>query len=179
MTSQNGYAHGSCYQCLGYFANGDANDWSYGDTGHDFCMGFSPEVGYNGFWGGQNDSTIIAGDCADCRFMNKLFCMFLLESVGISADADLGITGDLSITSVSPNPVTTSLNIAINVPEGPVEISVYDMTGRRIASLDAAGVSPGTSLLGWSAPGDVPNGVYIVRVVSEDAVSQARFTLLR
>jgi len=111
--------------------------------------------------------------------MNKLFCMFLLESVGISADADLGITGDLSITSVSPNPVTTSLNIAINVPEGPVEISVYDMTGRRIASLDAAGVSPGTSLLGWSAPGDVPNGVYIVRVVSEDAVSQARFTLLR
>jgi hypothetical protein len=178
MTSQNDYAHGSCYQCLGYFANGDASDWAYGDTSHDFCMGFSPEVG-NSFWGGQNDSTIIAGDCEDCRFMNRLFCMFLLESVGIGDNADLGIAGDFSITGLSPNPVTASLNIAIDLPAGSVEISVYDLSGRRVASIDASGVSPGTGLLSWNAPSEVPNGVYIVRAVSGDVVLHARFTLLR
>jgi hypothetical protein len=179
MTAQNGYEYGSCSYCLGYPANGDANDWAYGDTGHDFCMGMTPEVGYNGFWGGQSDSSIIAGDCADCRFMNKLFCMFLLQSVGIGDDADLEIAGSLSITGLNPNPVAGYLNISLDLPGNPVEISVFDLMGRRVGMVSTDGSQSGENIITWAVPSGIPDGVYILRAMSGDAVSVSRFTLLR
>ena len=179
MTAQNNYTYGSCSYCLGYPANGDASDWSYGDPSHPFCMSMSPEVGFNGFWGGQNDSTIIAVDCADCRFMNKLFCMFLLESVGIAVETSQEIAGDLSITGLSPNPVAGYMSISLDLPGSPVEISVFDLLGRKVGTISTEDIQSGENVVNWVVPSGIPDGVYLVRAVSGDAVSVSRFTLLR
>jgi hypothetical protein len=179
LTSQCGYIYGTCLQCLGYPANGDANDWAYGDPSHGFCMGFTPEVGYSGFWGGQNDSTIIAGDCEDTRFMCKIFCMLLLESVGVGGEQGAGIQGDLAITGISPNPAGSVLGLTAVLPAGPVEITVFDLAGRQVATMDTGGTQPGENLITWAVPPGLGDGVYLVRAVSGGSEALSRFTLIR
>jgi carboxypeptidase T len=46
ISRDNGYFSGSCFQVLGYFANGGSDDWWYGDNG---VMAFTPETGPT-FW---------------------------------------------------------------------------------------------------------------------------------
>jgi carboxypeptidase T len=46
INRENGYSAGSCYQVLGYFANGGSDDWWYGVNG---SLAFTPETGPT-FW---------------------------------------------------------------------------------------------------------------------------------
>ncbi|MFN0175253.1 MAG: M14 family zinc carboxypeptidase [Saprospiraceae bacterium] len=46
FTGENNYLHGSCWQTLGYLANGTSDDWMYGEKGK---FAFTPETG-SGFW---------------------------------------------------------------------------------------------------------------------------------
>jgi hypothetical protein len=142
-------------------------------------MGFTPEVGTSGFWGGQNDSTIIANDCADCRFMNKIFCMLLLESVGIGGGASAGITGSLGVTGISPNPASDFLSITMQVPGNQADVAVFDLSGRRVATVDTQGLQAGENVIGWAVPGSLSDGVYLLKAVSGSEVAVSRFTLLR
>ena len=53
MTRENGYVYGTCYETLGYFANGVSDDWFYGEqTTKDKVFAFTPEAGApsDGFW---------------------------------------------------------------------------------------------------------------------------------
>ncbi len=111
--------------------------------------------------------------------MNKLFCMFLLESVGIGDEVNLEIAGDLSITGLNPNPVSGYMSISLDLPGSPVEISVYDLLGRNVGTVSAEDTRSGENVVIWVVPSGIPDGIYLVRAVSGDAVSVSRFTLLR
>ncbi len=53
MTRENGYVYGTCYETLGYFANGVSDDWFYGEQDtKDKVFAFTPEAGSpaDGFW---------------------------------------------------------------------------------------------------------------------------------
>ncbi len=53
MTRENGYVYGTCYETLGYFANGVSDDWFYGEQDtKDKVFAFTPEAGKpsDGFW---------------------------------------------------------------------------------------------------------------------------------
>ena len=49
MTSRNGYGRGRAWESVGYHANGEADDWSFGERG---VLSMSLEVGSSrdGFW---------------------------------------------------------------------------------------------------------------------------------
>ncbi len=53
MTRENNYVYGTCYETLGYFANGVSDDWFYGEQDtKDKVFAFTPEAGKpsDGFW---------------------------------------------------------------------------------------------------------------------------------
>lgn len=181
MTSYNGYYAGRCGQALGYNANGDQNDWLYGGNGTQAIMGFTPEVGDDGFWGSQNDSTAIAEFCEDCRYMNIWLCLTAPGFTGTAGESGTTIEPLLSIGQVSPNPVIGLASFDLTIPgSGVSALSVYDTSGRLVADLPTAGLLTGDNQVIWDVPSSVPSGVYVIRATGADGVSgTGRFTLLR
>ncbi len=165
LTSQNNYQYGRCGEIL-YNANGDAIDWSYGENGYLF---YTPEVDDNGFWGSQNDSTLLATNNLECRFMNKRLCMFLLNYTGISQESSEGTEESGLYVSLSENPVSSVLSYEIT-GAGNVTVSILDVSGRTIAY-----PSDGT----WAVPRNIPDGVYLIRAETASSSVTERFTVLR
>jgi hypothetical protein len=93
-------------------------------------------------------------------------------------DDDSAVIGDAPVTPIlplhtflriGPNPVTNTAAIAYSVTQtGMVELSIYDVAGRRVRSL-AKGITPaGTYRIEWDARDDsgsgVAAGVYFARL---------------
>jgi len=164
MTAQNGYQYGRCGEIL-YDVNGDAVDWSYGT--HQYLF-FTPEVDDNGFWGSQYDSTLLATNNLECRFMNKLLCMNLLALTGISGETAAEIQGsDIDIT-ISGNPVTSVLSYSITGISNP-SVSIVDLSGRTVGTPENGN---------WIIPESLVSGIYFIRLNGVDRVAE-RFTVLR
>jgi hypothetical protein len=168
MAGPIGYEWGRCYEVLSYPSNGDACDWEYGDQGMFF---FTPEVDDNGFWGSQNDTTLIVTNNLECRSMNKLLCMNLLAGVGISDTETAGMGGAAEpMVTVSRNPVSSVLSYALSGFSAP-DVFVVDIAGRMVARISGQG--------NWTVPAELANGVYHI-VARENGVSAgSAFTLLR
>lgn len=167
MTAQNGYEHGRAGEIL-YLVNGEANDWAYGVLNSLF---FCPEVDDNGFWGSQNDTTLIVTNNLECRFMNKLLCMNLLGSVGIEAQEHAGVgEGAAPSVDITENPVGSVLSFTVQGFGAPV-VSVLDLSGRVVARVSNSG--------SWAVPSEMANGIYYI-VARENGASASRaFTVLR
>jgi hypothetical protein len=183
MTQYNGYTYGRCGQCLGYNSNGDAGDWNYYDgDGHPKMWTFVPEVGDNGFWGGQNDTTLIEEFCLDCRYMNIWICMNAPGFVGVEDEASEGIPpADFSIVSLWPSPVAASGQVSISVSSpgsGRLELSLFDIAGRRVDDLFDDNIPVGESLVVASIPSDLPSGLYVIRGTSGSLADEALITVI-
>jgi len=166
MTAYNGYAYGRCGDVLGYPANGDAVDWAYGVNQYFF---FTPEVDDNGFWGSQNDTTLIVTNNAECRYMNKILCMNLLSMTGVSAETSTGIEGTVPGIWIGSNPVSSVLSYNVSGLQNP-SVSVLDITGRTVASPENGS---------WIVPAELVNGVYFIRAENGNSSVTERFTVVR
>jgi hypothetical protein len=180
MTSYNGYSYGRAGQLL-YPVNGEQNDWFYGGNSMQGILSFTPEVDDNGFWGGQNDTTLIADFCEECRYMNIWLCMTAPGFVGISEEEGLESAPVLDIGSVTPNPVYSVAAFSVTVPiSTQVEIAVYDTAGRIVDVLGNGQLSEGENSLTWAVPEDMATGVYLLRAADNTGnVVSRRFTVLR
>jgi carboxypeptidase T len=79
LTQYNKYRFGTCNETLGYIANGDANDWNYGEqTTKNKVFPFTPEVGpvATGFYPPASDITDL---CADNLYANLNAAKFILQ----------------------------------------------------------------------------------------------------
>ncbi|MBN2587944.1 MAG: T9SS type A sorting domain-containing protein, partial [Candidatus Fermentibacteraceae bacterium] len=181
MTAVNNYTYGTPWQVM-YNSNGDQLDWSYCgvDVPKVYCM--TPEVGDNGFWGSQNDTSEIVRICDECRPMNIMFCMFALNFVGIGEEGGgIGVEPLLDLGSVQPNPVVTSAVFRISAPSSSVlDVVIYDTSGRAVQTFEAGSPEGGQLDLTWIVPDNIPAGVYTV-TVSDGAgsIDSGRFTVLR
>jgi hypothetical protein len=76
--------------------------------------------------------------------------------------------------SLSSNPFTDFLSIEVTGYPGIRELSVYDITGRRVATLPA---SDGSTFL-WdgcdNAGNQLPTGTYLIRAETEDSMTAAK-----
>ncbi|NLH93090.1 MAG: T9SS type A sorting domain-containing protein [Candidatus Cloacimonetes bacterium] len=88
------------------------------------------------------------------------------------------------LESCSPNPFNPSTSITFSLPEaGPATISVYDLRGRRIATLLDSYMRAGKHSIIWngkdSAGDDVVSGVYILLLESGGKQHTRKVTLLK
>ncbi len=166
MTSQNNYQYGRAGQIL-YMVNGEANDWAYGELNSLF---FCPEVDDAGFWGSQNNQSLLDQNNEDCLLMNKLLCMNILSMTSVEDETSAGIDGSSGLgVSVKGNPVTSVLSYTVHGGQN-ASVSVLDVSGRTVASPENGS---------WMVPDGLVNGVYFLRVQSGNQSAVERFTLLR
>ncbi|MCX7021737.1 MAG: FG-GAP-like repeat-containing protein [bacterium] len=83
-----------------------------------------------------------------------------------------------------PNPARASVTIAFGLSaDGPVELTVYDLAGRRVATLLDGELTAGDRLVSWdcrdSAGRAVPSGVYLYRLVSDEGSLAQRLVIAR
>ncbi len=180
MTAVNDYAYGTAWQIL-YNVNGENNDWAYSATDVPRMYAMTPEVDDAGFWGSQNDTTEIERICNECRPMNIIFCMANLGFVGISGESEVGIEPMLTLNSIYPNPAISSASFRItSSASSNVSATIYDTSGRIVASFETGDIAGGTSNLFWDVPQEIPAGVYTARI--SDAAGNCdsmRFTVMR
>jgi hypothetical protein len=83
----------------------------------------------------------------------------------------------------APNPAAGEVAMAVDVARTQrVDVSVFDLAGRRVAALHSGRMNAGRHPLTWSgrgANGAVPPGLYLVRLAAEDRLEVARIIRLR
>jgi glycosidase len=78
-----------------------------------------------------------------------------------------------------PNPFNPATNIEFNVAKsGPVQIKVYDMLGREVATIVDENLQPGAYTRAWNA-GNLASGVYFYRLISSSFLAVKKMMLIR
>jgi glucose/arabinose dehydrogenase len=89
-----------------------------------------------------------------------------------------------SLTQNYPNPFNSGTVIRYTTAaDGPVELSVYNLTGQRVAQLQAGWLAAGAHALAWDGRGRageaLASGVYIYRLQTSAGVDSRKLLLLR
>ena len=89
------------------------------------------------------------------------------------------IPEDFSIHSIYPNPFNPVTNIIYGLPEHVnVQIVVYDLTGKKVATLINQFQTPGYHSINWNADNH-PSGVYFVKIVAGDYINTQKLMLVK
>ncbi len=100
--------------------------------------------------------------------------------VGVADNGEAGLPADLILSPVSPNPVNGFATFEIYTSgAGTSDISVFDITGRRVASISSSEVSSGTHAYNWMVPSEIGNGIYFVRASVDGRTVSSRMTIIR
>ncbi len=78
-----------------------------------------------------------------------------------------------------PNPFNASTTIEFSLPEeSAVELVVYDLLGRKVATLAEGVKTAGIHTIIWTAD-DVPSGVYFARLETKNTAKNVKMVLLK
>ncbi|HLA64689.1 MAG TPA: T9SS type A sorting domain-containing protein, partial [Rhodothermales bacterium] len=84
-----------------------------------------------------------------------------------------------ALDAVAPNPTASGTTVTFSLPESmPVRLTVYDVIGRRIATLAEGARGAGVHTVTWTAAG-VPSGVYTVVLEAGATRATRRLTVTR
>ncbi len=101
------------------------------------------------------------------------------ESEQKSAKAGPERPTEVALRGATPNPITAGGTIGYTLPERrEVTLAVYDLMGRKVATLDTGSRSPGTHrarLEGTS----LPSGTYVVRLRAGQTQKSRRITVVK
>jgi hypothetical protein len=101
--------------------------------------------------------------------------LLLADSIGVPPSGAVPI----ELGGNFPNPFAghTRFFYFIRDP-GPVQISIYDLRGRRIKTLLDRALDPGTGFMEWDATDDgqriVPSGTYLIRIEQGSAIRRTK-----
>jgi predicted nucleotidyltransferase len=95
------------------------------------------------------------------------------DDIAIAVDEDL-VTLTHQLASAYPNPFVDQTTIRFEIARpGPIELAVFDVTGRRVRSLRSELVETGVHMLAWAGETDegipVAKGLYLISLVSPNA----------
>ena len=83
------------------------------------------------------------------------------------------------IATVFPNPTRAGVTLQIELSEPEyTELTIHDLTGRKIASLMDQSLSAGQHQIRWDAEG-LPSGLYMARLTVGTTVDSKPITLIR
>lgn len=103
---------------------------------------------------------------------------FVLTQVGSTGVEEIDLSDQcprVLVLDAAPSPFTVETTLSFELPSAASAlVSVYDVLGRRIATLTEGNHAAGRTSLSWAGTDDtgapVPSGVYLVRLESERGV---------
>ena len=101
-----------------------------------------------------------------------------------AVDEPAGVPAALALDRAFPNPFNPATKISFAVPRtGEVELAVYDIGGRRVATLVRGSLPAGRHEVTWQGRNDqggvVASGVYFARLVYDGEVQTTKMTLAK
>lgn len=114
----------------------------------------------------------------------KLNGIFLLEHYGTSVQDDFQAPAAMNLGSCYPNPFTSNTKMQLELPAaGMVELSIYNLKGQKVRSLDPLPLDAGSNTLSWDGKDDaghsLANGIYFLRVANGKAIRVQKAVLAR
>lgn len=104
----------------------------------------------------------------------------------IEGGANSRLPKAFSLGQNAPNPFNPSTTVEYNVPEGyegNISLTVYDLRGKRVATLVSGAVSPGTHRINWNGVADngshAASGVYFLRLDTPAGEHVRKMVLLK
>ena len=83
----------------------------------------------------------------------------------------------MALSAARPNPASGATSFVVSLPAaGNVDLAMYDLAGRRVATLWRGPLLAGSRAFTWE-PGRVASGVYFARLVVDGEVRSSRVTL--
>jgi hypothetical protein len=115
-----------------------------------------------------------------------------IEPTGIIADrrdpSGVSRVVSYSLGQNYPNPFNPSTNISFDIPGTPgsrqqVNLTVYDIHGKRVRNLIDSGLEPGSHRIAWDGRNDmgetVPSGIYIYTLRAGEHIYTRKMTILK
>ncbi|MCK4505159.1 MAG: S8 family peptidase [Candidatus Aegiribacteria sp.] len=106
----------------------------------------------------------------------------VIAALNVGIDGATGSTPEsgliLSVAGSNPSFGTLMFDLYTEI-SADMEISIFDITGRKAAVIQNGSLSQGNHSFTWSVPGNIGNGIYFLRAYSDQGSVSERFTLLR
>jgi hypothetical protein len=105
-------------------------------------------------------------------------------STSITTSVDGAVPVALGFASVAPNPFRRSLTFVVDVPVAcaAVDLTVFDLAGRRVRTIASGALPPGRHTLRWDGRSDeggrLAAGVYVARLAGAGRTLTRRVTLV-
>ncbi|MBD3170327.1 MAG: DUF1565 domain-containing protein [candidate division Zixibacteria bacterium] len=94
-------------------------------------------------------------------------------------EADIALPAKYTLSQNYPNPFNSSTVIEYALPEaGPVELSLYNLQGQKVATLIDTYQAPGWEKIVWDAS-NLSSGIYFYKITAGDYSAIKRMTLLK
>ncbi|MBD3400533.1 MAG: T9SS type A sorting domain-containing protein, partial [Candidatus Coatesbacteria bacterium] len=85
----------------------------------------------------------------------------------------------LTLEAPWPNPANSNVSIAFTLPQAQrVSLSVYDLAGRRVATLSEGELAAGRHEVSWDCAGE-SSGVYLLRLETQGEALSRRVVIGR
>ena len=85
----------------------------------------------------------------------------------------------LHLANPAPNPVTVSASISYGLPSsGHVELTVFDVTGRKVRTLASGQAEAGNYTVNWT-PAEINSGVYFIRLTTPEGILTRQAMVVR
>jgi hypothetical protein len=102
-----------------------------------------------------------------------------VQGAAVGTEDGPGLPSDVTLYQSVPNPVGSGTTIRYALPEpAPVNVRVYDVTGRLVHTLVDADLQAGFHEVAWDTNG-LPGGVYIVMLETGTVSRSVRVSLVR
>jgi len=107
-----------------------------------------------------------------------------VKNLGIRLSEGVNLPATFALSRNYPNPFNPVTHFTVDLPKATeVEIAVYDLLGRKIASLLSGNQAAGQYLLEWNGRDAsnmvVPTGMYFVRVSSDEFNAAQKIMLMK
>jgi len=111
---------------------------------------------------------------------------YKLEAVVLDRQETLGTTectsgngtpNSFDIVSIYPSPASSIINFDVNIPtSSDIDIAIYDITGRRVATIESGQYNEGEYTLSSDITG-LTDGVYVVKMMAGGLSASKRFVV--
>ena len=105
--------------------------------------------------------------------------VMVLSTLNVLVEPNTNVPEEVQLYPNYPNPFSNATTIGFSVPRKThVMLEVYDLLGKRVATLRSEMFAAGRHEVGWTV-NDMPSGLYLCRMQADGVVLRRVFTILR
>jgi|GEM_PF-2019620 len=124
-------------------------------------------------------ATVVSFPDSSAEIERAAFVRIKTTETNGSSETDVTIPSDFSLSPAWPNPFNASTRFSYSLTKNQVvNVSVFDVMGRQIQTLEHGKMAAGTHSLNWNA-NRLPSGSYYIRVSTAGQVLSQKVVLIK